>query len=166
MPDRTTTVGDVQLSFHEMLVCTHVGGVRRIAALKNGRPGRRTTHHLDAPWDIDIEAAMSEAALAKHLNVWWSGQLGNLLAADASRLQVRWTHWPNGFLRLISDDDPTQFFVLMIGSQGRYRIAGQMRADAGKRQEWWRDDHNAYCVPQEALLPLPVAWYRNEVGNA
>jgi hypothetical protein len=162
----TLAAADVELSFHEMLICTHIGGVRRMSALKNGRPGRRTTHHLDAPWDIDIEAAMAEAAVAKHLNVWWSGQLGNLKAADASALQVRWTHWPNGFLRIIADDANDQNFVLVVGSQGHYRIVGYIRGADGKREEWWRPDHDCWGVPQSAVLPLPQSWFRNEVGSA
>jgi hypothetical protein len=53
------------------------------------------------------------------------------------------------------DDDA---YVLMVGLNGRYRVAGWILAGAGKQDTYWKNDGDRSCfwVPQQALALLVV----------
>jgi hypothetical protein len=97
-------------------------------------------------------------ALAKLLNVFWSGAIGDLRAKDAGRLQVRSTSRSDGCLILHDKDPDDDVFVLAIGFSPTFKFRGWITGKSGKDKAYWRDPiggRPAYFVPQSALRPVP-----------
>lgn len=140
-----------------MLQAAQVGAMRRIESLKKGfKPASGCD--TSAPWQIDIEGAMAECAVAKALGVYWSrGAWGK---ADIGRnVQVRHTKLQQGRLLVRPNDEGDEPFVLAIGGDGVYRIAGWLYGRECKQPEWLmttkgREDSPAYFAPQDALRPI------------
>ena len=146
----------VELTPYEMLVAAQIGVMRQVQNLKEKRLdayGAQT----DRGWQLHIEGAMGECAVAKHLGIFWNGSIGNLQDTDVGNIQVRTTAHPNGRLILHPKDDPKDFYVLVIGENGGYRIVGGIYGELGKRDEYWTDPGTgrpAYFVPRERLEVL------------
>jgi hypothetical protein len=130
---------------------------------RNGEAG-----HSD--WQLHIEGALGEQAVAKWIGTYWSGQVGNLSAADIGKqIETRTTHRLDGSLILHEWDQDDAYFFLLTGQHGTYRIAGWIEGRDGKLPAFWRDPvggRPAYFVPQAVLndpahfmhtLRLPVA---------
>ena len=89
----------VKLTPSEMMTAAHIGIMRQVQNLKKLRidaHGART----DLGWQIHIEGAMGECAVAKALSCYWSGAIGVLTAGDIGEIQVRTTAHENGRLIL------------------------------------------------------------------
>jgi hypothetical protein len=137
-----------------MIVAATIGSLRQIENIANARHGRNgETGRQD--WQLHIEGAMGEQALAKWLGMFWSGQVGDLSAADVGkRVEARTTNRQNGRLILHDWDRDDGYYFLVIGQNGIYRIAGWMRGAFGKAAEFWGDPvggRPAYFIPQHKL---------------
>jgi len=154
---------DMKLTWPELLLGAMVGSMREVSAISNNRPDKGEMPRC--PWEGHIEGALAEMFVAKTLGVYWSGNLGDLQAADASVLQVRSTKYPTGRLMLHPEDKDDDWFVLVIGDKGAYRIAGCLKAKDGKRAEYWDETLPApcYAVPQAAMMAMPASWWRATV---
>jgi hypothetical protein len=146
----------VRLSRAEMTVGAMTGVLRQIdnAMLqRKGRNGEAGQHD----WQLHIEGALGEQALAKWIGTFWSGEVGNLSAADiGAKIEARTTSRLDGSLILHEWDRDDAFFFLLTGQHGTYRIAGWIEGRAGKQAAFWRDPvggRAAYFVPQAALHP-------------
>jgi hypothetical protein len=142
-----------------------VGLTRQI---DNIRAGRQDAYgHEGDPWGSHVRGAMAEKTIAKYLRRYWSGNLGDLHAADVSqRLQVRSSLHANA--RLIVHPSPgdqsDHAYVLVIGDWPRYRICGWLWGYEAQQDRWWDDpkgNRPAFFVPQLELhsidsLPLEV----------
>jgi hypothetical protein len=129
---------------------------RRSQNIEHGRSTRYGAP-IDS-WTPGIEGAIAEMALAKLLNVFWSGAVGDLRARDAGRLQVRSTSRPDGCLILHDEDADDDIFVLAIGVAPTFKFCGWITGRSGKDKRYWRDPAGgrpAYFVPQSALQPVP-----------
>lgn len=159
----------VRLSRSEITVGAMTGVLRQIDNLMAQRTGRNgEAGHSD--WQLHIEGALGEQALAKAMGAYWSGEVGNLSASDiGKKIEVRTTQRQDGSLILHEWDKDDAHFFLLTGQHGTYRIVGWIEGRDGKRAAFWRDPvggRPAYFVPQAALydpthfmhsLPLPVA---------
>jgi hypothetical protein len=149
----TISVVQVRLTQAEILSGAQAGLARRLRAIsKENRPA----HGYDnsANWQLDIEGALSEMAVAKALGRYWGG--GSDAREDVGRVQVRSTPRLDGSLILHPGDPDAAPFVLAVGGEGSYRLAGWILGQDGKRREWWRTDTGrpAFFVPQSALRPM------------
>ena len=113
-------------------------------------------------WDMDIEGACAELAVAKHTNlVWGAVNKGNVSADVGSHYGVRYTRYKQGRL-IIHDSDPDEFlFWLVTGGSGTYDICGYILGKDAKKDKWLDDptgrNRPAYFVPQYALFaPNPI----------
>lgn len=135
---------------HAALVGVH-RQLDNIAARRQGRNGEKGEHD----WQLHIEGAMGEAVIAKWLNLYWSGSVGDLGSADVGKYQVRTTSYANGSLILHPWDLDDAIYFLVVGKNGAYSVPGFVRGRDGKRKEFWRDPTNsgraAYFVPRSAL---------------
>jgi hypothetical protein len=136
--------------------------ISRCAIIKPAADFKQGYDSPENPWDTAIEDALAEYAVAKCAGIHWSGHDGALSAADARPLHVRSTsHRADGLILDHLKDKDDDYFVLVVGHDGLYRLVGYIRAADGKRPEYWRDhtttqrfDRPAYCVPQKALEPI------------
>lgn len=145
----------VELTEEEMRIAATVGIERRLRAISRHRQHRWAWNGTGV-WNIDIQAAGAELALAKLLGRYWNDTAEPDDAGDVGeRVQVRWTRYDDGCLLLHPEDPDEHYYFLAVGSMPRYTIAGYIRGADGKRQRYWRPniDRPAYFVPQAALIP-------------
>jgi hypothetical protein len=147
----------VTLSVAEVALAAGVGVRRQCSAILN----RRSSAHGDrgaADWQLHIEGALAEFAVAKHLGLYWSGAHDDLRADDVGQYQVRSTKYADGMLVLHPPDPDERPFILVTGRNGEYALRGWVLGREGKRDEWWGDRWNtgrpAFFVPGEALHPM------------
>ena len=142
----------VELTPWEMLLAAQAGVMRQV---ENKKLGRRPAYGAGSAqdWQLNIEGALGEYALAKHLGLYWSGK-GKLRAADVGDVDVRTRSKPHYELILHDDDPDDRIFWLLTGVYGRYEVRGWIQGRDGKRPEYWSDPAGgrpAYFVPQSAL---------------
>lgn len=142
----------------EMTLAMVIGGMREVTALRDGR-----TDAQGAPpalgFQYHILGAVGELAVAKRLNVFWSGTIGRVDApGDVGPLQVRTGTGDTYRLCIYPRDPDGARFVLVVGLPPHVRVVGWLFGRDGKREEWWCDPTGkgrpAYFVPQAALHPL------------
>lgn len=143
---------EIELTFAEIQMATVIGVQRQIEDIKWGNFGKYgAKKHLG--WQNHIEGALSECALAKFLNVYWSK--GKYDQPDVYNVDCRVTHLPNGRLILHQADDDNRKFYLLVGLNGKYDIKGYILGKDGKKSQFWGDpsgeNRPAYFVPQEYL---------------
>jgi hypothetical protein len=153
------------LSPHELFQAAQVGVTRRIDNLR--RTGINEPHGTpDEAWYADITGACGELVVAKFIDRFWSGQLGNYKARDAGPVQVRTTRYSDGHLLLYDTDVDDHPFVLVYGEAPEFTMAGWCYAREGKHTMYARlTPHGkpAYWVPQSALHPMGVL--KGELGG-
>lgn len=152
----------VHLSFKEIMHAAFVGVIRRTGALKDDR---KPAHGYDSetPWEDDIESCLAECAISKHFGIYWSGAFG-LAVPDVGKFQVRSTKHPSGHLLMHPTDKDDEIFILCIGKEGHYKLAGQIIAKDGKLEKYWEErikNRPCFWVPQSVLSPL-VELAKNE----
>lgn len=156
----------VELTPAEMTLGLVVGGLRQVTNLRDGRGdkyrarnGSRQDQRLSSRWQFHIEGALGELAVAKLLNVFWSGNLGKLHVGDVGRLEVRTRSRDTYDLPVYAEDMDAACFVLVVGLAPRFRVVGWIRGEDAKRPEWWGDpanDRPAFFVPQAALHSMAL----------
>ena len=148
---------EVILTWTEVLQGAIVGVIRRV---QNLQKENKAYHGVEdrVAWQVDIEGALGEMAVAKVLDRCWSGQLGKWRADDVGEYQVRTASNPHDRLNLHEDDSDTAAFILCIGQAPAYRLAGWIEGANGKQKEHWKDptgnDRAAFFVPQARLKSM------------
>lgn len=144
----------VTLDKWEQLHATTIGAWRQ---LDNAR--RSDAHGFTGNGhDAHIDGALAELAVAKALNVYWSGVRADPfdLPGDCGHLQVRSTRHRSGKLIVHPTDPDECAFVLVIASPpSQFLLAGWAYAADAKSDRWWADPtgngRHVYFVPQSAL---------------
>ena len=144
----------VTLTPGEILRAAIVGVMRQVRGLQEGlvaTDGAKKSQY----WQIHIDGALGECALAKHLGLYWSG-VGELRQTDVggtTGVDVR-TRSEHHLDLVIKDKDPDdRRFYLVTGSYGSYQVHGWIMGRDGKQQKWWSDagGRQLYFVPQSEL---------------
>ena len=141
----------VELTAAEQLQGAIVGAMRHIQGAR--RADFYGASQANA-WQIDIEGALGEMAVAKAKGIYWSGDIGRTDTPDVGKLQVRTTRRDNGRLILHKRDSDDEIFILATGENGTYNLKGWLLGYVGKRDEYWTDPvggRAAYFVPQAEL---------------
>lgn len=142
----------VELTYAEMQMATVIGVQRHIENIKNKQKSVRG-EVPELAWQRHIEGALSECALAKFLNVYWSK--GKWDQPDVGNVDVRVTHLPHGKLILHDSDKDDRRYYFLVGINGTYDIKGYILGKDGKRPEFWADpsgkNRPAYFISQEYL---------------
>lgn len=142
----------IKLTSYEIIQGALSGILRQVENLKNGRvPAHGAGDYNN--WQIHVEGALGELALAKYLRVYWSGK-GEFRGGDVGSLQVRTSGYHNGHLLLHHEDNDDDQFWFVTGVNGVYVVRGWIYGFDGKKEEFWREDTGrpAFFVPQSALL--------------
>jgi hypothetical protein len=141
----------IKLSYDEILQGAIVGTLRQ---LENLRDNRKSAHGCGTAndWQLHIEGALGELALAKHLGWYWSK--GIFRGDDVHNFQVR-TRSKHYYDLILHPDDPDdKNFYLVTGVNGEYRIRGWIKGIDGKQDKHWKDPAGgrpAFFVPVSEL---------------
>jgi hypothetical protein len=152
----------IELTASQMMIANLVASMRQVQNIKEGRRDRYTSAtggRVTDTWQKNAESCMAEMAVARHLCIYWDGNIGNRAAADVGPYQVRHTDRANGCLLLHPPDKDGDIFILVTGENGTYNLSGWIYARDGKTLEYWKDPvggRPAFFVPQKALNPLNI----------
>lgn len=145
----------------QMMRAVRVGGLR---ALDHIFAPTDTTNYVGDPkyncWQRDIEGAAAEHAYHIYRNRVWDP--GDRHAADVmDGTQIRHTELPNGCLTVKPSDEKNldEWFILVTGAVGIYRIVGYAKGRDCKRAEWMKEYYGpkskAWYAPQNFLHKFP-----------
>ena len=144
-----------ELDLYEIRVAAQVGLQRQLEDIHRNKKSY-SGENKEGAWSRHIEGALSECALAKALNVYWNKRSYPL--PDVGDVDCRCTPYQAGHLQIKRNDPDDRKFYLLIGINGKYRIAGWIWGQDGKKQEYWGSKGEArdacYWVPQEKLVPF------------
>lgn len=150
----------VTLTWAEMQIAYMVAGQRRIMNMKKGLAGRYGAPEGEGSEELDLIAARGEMAVAKALNLFWSGTVGDYGAVDVGGLievRTRTKHW-HALILHPDDNDALPFVLADASNPPNIRLAGWIMAKDGKKDEFWSDpsqkNRPAYFVEQKHLLPM------------
>ncbi len=148
---------DVPLTETELLRGVHVGGIRRIKAIKanDGTSGR----YASFSWATDIDGANAEQAVARHLGLYWSGHANSTGADIPPDIETRSTTHDNGCLIFRQNDVKKikNIFVLVIAKPPIYSIRGGLRGTELCQDKYWRDEEQSWWAPQDDLRDIHAA---------
>jgi|2_EtaG_2_1085320.scaffolds.fasta_scaffold05805_1 hypothetical protein len=141
----------VVLTPSEMAMGANAGAQRRIYNIVKKHPPMFPSAR--GQWHEDIEGALAEMALAKHMGVYWQGK-GSVRGPDVGDFEVRWTPWETGKLVLHEKTDkPGKRYHLVTGEYGQYTLRGWYTMEEGCRPEYWDDTQKypQHFIPQGVL---------------
>jgi len=145
----------IELTNSQIIMAATAGVLRRVQYIdRDGKP----THGLkeeDNNWNIKIEGALSEYALAQYLNIHWMGT-GVVGGDDVGKEEVRTTELHNGRLIIREGDKDHKRYWLLTGKDGTYHVRGYIYAKDAKQDKYYTDAGNgrekAWFVPQKDLI--------------
>jgi hypothetical protein len=107
-------------------------------------------------WDISVEGACAELALAKYLGVYWNGSVDTFKnGGDVSGLEVRTTKNHNKLI-VRKEDRHDSIYVLLTGKAPEYNIVGWEYGYMIKQSEYLtdfgkKDRPLVYAIPGKLL---------------
>jgi hypothetical protein len=142
----------IELSPAEIMIASQVGIMRQIEDIK-AKKKPFSGEKPEFAWQRHIEGALTECAMAKYLNVYWSKQVWP--NPDVGDIDVRSTHWEHGDLRIEPKDPNNRKFYLLTGLNGTYIIRGWIYAKDAKQDKYLKtydkEREKKYFVPQSDL---------------
>lgn len=151
---------NIKLNRTEFFHAATVGIIRNIQNLTKGHKQLYGAKEEDG-WKMNIQGACGESAVAKMLNIYYSGNIGNLKACDVNNkdrnIEVR-TATKDHYRLILHPKDPDEsIFVLVTGLAPKFSIKGWLFAKEAKQEKYWQDTGNgrpAYFVPQNDLKDI------------
>lgn len=146
----------IDLTHIELLVAAQVGAIRRVASIKRDLLNQKQSKK--SQWEIDVDGAAAEMAVAKYLGVYWVPTVNAGKAADVNGFQVRSTTRENGSLIIRENDVKNEKYILVISQAQTFTVVGWIWCHDGKQERFWKlKDENglpAWWVPQSELQPM------------
>lgn len=145
----------VTLGSRELLLAAEVGAWRHIESRRSALTNK--VGYEGFGWHTDVEAACAEIAVARALNLYWSGAVDGARSKDVGfRYQVRHTTRPDGCLILRETDAAEDIYILVTGASPSLVIRGWVEGYEGKAPSFWKVDVQspAWFVPQSALYRM------------
>jgi hypothetical protein len=148
---------EVTMTEVEMTIAAVVGSIRQVAALKRGLTDRYGAEPGKG-WQVHIEGAQGEQAVAKAFNVYWGGNVNTFkMGQDVHRWQVR-TRSKHEYDLLVRDLDKIEdTFIHVTGLAPTYRIHGYMKGADCKLPKYRRTYGGraaAFFVPAADIIPI------------
>ena len=146
---------EVTLNRWEIAISGFVGVLRQSEAI-----GRKLKSKMapENPFEIHVNGAAGEMAVAKALNLYWKGGINEFKNADiGDHIQVRCRSKDGDALIVRDGDSDTEYFVLVTGKPPSLKVIGWLRGAEAKQEKWVSNPGgrgNAYFVPQQALHPI------------
>lgn len=146
----------IELSSLEVGAGVRTGGLRQYQALKMGKREAHGYKGNDG-WQIQIEGALGEIAVAKFLNIYWDSSVNTWKTEDLKGIQVRTRSEHHYDLIIRKDDSEESLYILVTGRYGKYNIRGWMEGSKCKDPQWiqtYAHREPAFFVPQKVLNPM------------
>lgn len=144
----------VSLELNEVLMAATVGVMRRLASIKRNLKGTAGQPD-DNRWQIDVEGACGEMAVAKALGIHWNGSINTFKrGGDVGDLQVRASQKHNNCLIVRSGDRDEDVFIFVTGLAPEYLVHGWIVGKDAKQEKYLKAPNGreaAFFVPREAL---------------
>lgn len=145
---------EIELTMREAAAAAKVGVDRNLHAIQSGLTPRHGCKEENC-WDVHIEGACGELAVAKALNVYWHSPLNTFKrGSDVGKWQVRTRSRSDYDLIVRSGDSDHAVFILVTGRCPKFRVIGWMRGGDAKKEKWLKTHggrDGAYFVPQAEL---------------
>lgn len=150
----------ITLSWAEMQIAYMIAGQRRIMNMKKKLPGKYGAPETEGSEELDLVAARGEMAVAKALNLYWTGTVGDYGAVDVGGLvevRSRTKNWHSLILHP-DDKDELPFVLADVSNPPQVRLAGWVYAKDGKQEKFWSDpsgkNRPAYFIEQKHLRSM------------
>jgi hypothetical protein len=153
---------EVILTWAEVLTAAHVGCMRNVQSLKLGRSDTDVRVNqdgdIDFAWGSNIEGAAGEMATAKHLNLFWSGAVGNIRANDVGGYQVKTNtsrRWDDLILR--RRNSPDKIYISVLSFLPRFVLTGWISGTEAMKEEYYREGTPGmpgYFFPRKLLRDM------------
>lgn len=140
----------VTLDWSELTIAANVGVLRQVSSSAVRANCRATMN----PWNIHIEGAAAECAVAKALKLHWNlGGKATQYTGDVGGMEVKCTAHSNGGLLVPRHNDSSRIYILVTGTAPRYEIRGFLDGEDVMRPCYWNETLKipAYLVPQSDL---------------
>lgn len=149
----------VSLTQRELMVGANHGVLRNVVDIKESRHGVNE-QPKEKRWQVMIEGALAEIAVAKAFGIYWSGAIDRG-HRDTKDYEVRMSYTQKNRLWLYNYDPDNLVYLFVTGLEGNYTLQGWVYGFEGKKPEYWQKVSwrpAAYYVPNEKLnlTPLPV----------
>lgn len=143
----------VTLTDFEIWLAYSIAGQIAGQNLSRDTPPKHGAHPSD--FGLSVVGALGEIAVAKLLNRYWAGNVGNLKARDVDGLQVRSSSLHRNLIlhHEDADDDP---FVFVAIDRNTAMVCGWLLGKEGKDEKYWRTDIDrpAFFVSDRYLKPF------------
>lgn len=147
---------EITLNSYELMQGATAGILRNVASIKE----QYNRAFTGREWQVHIEGACGEVAVAKAMGRYWGGSV-NTFKAQGDLDSVGWeirTRAEHSYDLIIRDDDQDdRVFVLVTGKAPNYVVRGWIKAGDAKREEWRKNyggHQPAYFVPQSELREM------------
>lgn len=148
----------VALTYAEMQLAFTVAAQRQVMNMKLGAKHKYGANDATG-MALNMMGCAGEMAVAKGLNLFWSGSVGDYDAVDVGgKVEVRSVSRPTDCLILHPDDRDGMPFVLCYNEPGtpKFNLLGWVWGKQGKDEKFWRDPQgtgrHAFFVPQAELF--------------
>lgn len=128
----------IKLEWSELILAANAGMMRRVFALRNGKPGVYGAKDEGA-WDNDINGAIAELACAKWANVYWSGTVGLTTSRDVGGWQVRSKVVEGHRLVVRPTDKDDEVFISALVQVPNVVLCGWLYGHEAKSEVWLQD---------------------------
>jgi hypothetical protein len=146
----------VKLTWYEAAMASNIGLLRQLSSIKTGRVDQHGFNGIG--WDVHIEGACGELAVAKLLSCYWDGSVDTFKTPDISgNLQVRTRSNHTFDLLVRPNDNPLDIYCLVTGKCPEFRVHGWIQGLHAQKPEWKKNHGGrppAWFVPQTALNPM------------
>lgn len=150
----------VTLTWSEMQTAYLIAGQRRIMNMKKKLPGKYGAPEHEGSEELDIVSTRGEMAVAKGLNLFWSGSVGDYGAIDVGgrvEVRTRTKHWHSLILHK-ADKNAAPYVLVDASSTPEFRLVGWLFGKEGKLEKYWSDpskkNRPAYFIEQRYLRPI------------
>lgn len=147
---------EVTFTHYELRMAAMIGVERQLEAIRFLRVHKY--EFAGSGWDIHIEGALAELAVAKARNSYWTALARDPgeLPGDVGHVQVRSTKYRNGSLIVHPEDPDDAPFVLVVRyDEHTFHVIGWLYGKEAKQDEFWTDKNGngrfAFFVPQGRL---------------
>lgn len=149
---------NVKLNWAEIAMCAGVGVRRKVESLRTSlSPLHKFKAH--GGFEIDIQGACGEYAVAKALGLPWNGSVGSFKLPDVGPYQVRTkvsTHYQG--LALRENDRDEDVTILVEGQVPEFELKGWICNADGKQKRFERTIQSGrppvFLVPPQSLKPI------------
>ena len=143
----------IELSRHELLSAAVGGCQRRVTSMEVARPQFYGADERNNYWQIDIQGAIAEYAVAKAFDKYWEPATDKSLKSlpgDVGFYQIRSTAHKTGQLIVHKADADDVPFILAIVSEPYVKLAGYLYGGEAKEIGEQRK-YGCSWVPQDKL---------------